>query len=133
MLVQDTVRKPRGAMMNLRNWVFVPAAFAPLPALAQQAAVSEQFSQTLLTIAILLGLGASVYVFVLSFRLGGGAIAASLALYGAGMISVVVSLLSVTWWKPLIGAYAGLLHDGFFIIGFILMMVGSHKVARVLR
>lgn len=114
------------------KWVLLMALLAPLPALAQQAVVSQQFSQTLLTIAIVLGLGASVYVFVLSMKMGGGAIAGALLLYGAGMISVVVSLLSVTWWKPLADSYAGLLHDGFFIIGFILMMIGSNKVARAL-
>lgn len=112
--------------------IWAPALLLPLPALAQQTVVSEQFSQTLLTVAIFLGLGASIYVFVLSFRMGGGAIAGALLLYGAGMISVVVSLLSVTWWQHLMGGYAGLLHDGFFIIGFILMMIGSTRVARVL-
>ena len=102
------------------------------PALAQQAAVSEQFSKTLLTIAIVLGILASLYVFTLSFRMGGGAYAGTLLLYGIGMISVVISLLSVTWLKSVMGGFAGVSHDSFFIVGFILMVIGSRKVSSVI-
>ena len=102
------------------------------PAFAQEAAVSKQFSQTLLTIAIVLGILASLYVFVLSMRMGGGGIASTLVLYGAGMLSVVISLLSVTWLKEYLGGIAGICHDSFFIIGFILMVFGSRKVSKLI-
>lgn len=105
---------------------------AAFPVFAQEEAVSKQFSQTLLTIAIVLGILASLYVFVLSSRMGGGAIAGTLLLYGAGMLSVVVSLLSVTWLKDFMAGYAGIAHDMFFIIGFILMVLGSRKVSRLI-
>lgn len=88
-----------------------------------------KFSAILLTIAISLGIIASVYVFILSLRLAGGQIAGTLALYGLGMLSVVVSLLSVTWLKPYLGPYAGTAHDLFFIIGFLIMVIGSSKLA----
>ncbi len=102
------------------------------PVLAQDAAVSKQFSQTLLTIAIVLGIIASLYVFILSIRMSGGAIAGTLLLYGGGMLSVVVSLLSVTWLKSFMADYAGVAHDMFFIIGFVLMVLGSRKVSRLI-
>jgi len=112
----------------------IPALLLPasMPAFAQEAAVSEQFSQTLLTIAIVLGILASLYVFVLSLKMGGGAYAGSLLLYGIGMLSVVISLLSVTWLKSVMGGFAGVSHDSFFIIGFILMVIGSRKVSTVI-
>ena len=120
--------------MKIINSIIVSLALlVPFPVFAQEAAVSEQFSQTLLTIAIILGILASLYVFVLSLRLGGGAIASALLLYGAGMLSVVISLLSVTWLKQFAGGYAGICHDMFFIIGFILMVIGSRKVATVIN
>lgn len=90
-----------------------------------------QFSQVLLTIAIVLGVVASVYVFLLSTRMGGGAISTALFLYGLGMLSVVVSLLSVTWLKTVLASYASVAHDSFFIIGFVLMVLGSQKVSRL--
>ena len=102
-----------------------------IPAFAQSA-VSEQFSQTLLTIAIVLGILASLYVFALTLKMGGGAYAGALLLYGIGMISVVVSLLSVTWLKSTMGGFAGVSHDSFFIIGFILMVIGSRRVSTVI-
>ena len=88
-----------------------------------------KFSAILLTIAILLGLIASLYVFTLSMRLAGGQIAGTLALYGLGMLGVVISLLSVTWMKPYLGPYAGTAHDLFFIVGFLVMVIGSSKLA----
>ncbi len=88
-----------------------------------------QFSQVLLTIAIVLGVVASVYVFALSTRMGGGAIATALFLYGLGMLSVVVSLLSVTWLKAAMASYASIAHDSFFIIGFVLMVLGAQRVS----
>ena len=54
-------------------------------------------------------------------------------LYGAGMLSVVTSLMSVTWLKSGLGSFAGLSHDLFFIIGFILMVFGSIRVAGIFR
>ena len=119
-------------MKIIQRAIISLALFIPFPVLAQEAGISKEFSQTLLTIAIVLGLLASVYVFVLSLRLGGGAIAGALLSYGAGMISVCISLLSVTWFKPYAGAYAGVSHDMFFIIGFILMVIGSHRVAKMI-
>ncbi len=103
-----------------------------LPALAKETAVSEQFSNTLLTIAIVLGILASLYVFTLSLKMGGGAYAGSLLLYGVGMLSVVVSLLSVTWLKTFMSGFAGVSHDSFFIIGFILMVLGSRRVSNAI-
>ena len=47
------------------------------------------------------------------------------------MLSVVISLLSVTWLKETISIFAGAAHDLFFIIGFILMVVGSRKISRL--
>lgn len=117
--------------MLIRFFLFAGLMTA-MPAFAQENAVSEQFSQTLLTIAIVLGILASLYVFVLSLRMGGGAVAGTLLLYGFGMLSVVVSLLSVTWLKTTMGGYAGIAHDMFFIIGFILMVQGSRKVSRLI-
>jgi hypothetical protein len=119
-------------MKKLEKVMLLAVSLIPYPAFAQDAAVSKQFSQTLLTIAIILGILASLYVFVLSIRMGGGAIAGTLLLYGIGMLSVVVSLLSVTWLKEVMGAYAGVSHDMFFIVGFILMVSGSRKVSRLI-
>ncbi|MCP4432249.1 MAG: hypothetical protein GY806_14835 [Gammaproteobacteria bacterium] len=106
--------------------------FISSAAYAQDEVVSKEFSQTLLTIAIVLGILASCYVFVLSIKLDGGVIASTLLLYGAGMLSVVTSLLSVTWLKSSLGSYAGVSHDAFFIIGFFLMVVGSIRIARMI-
>lgn len=119
-------------MKKLNKIMLLAATLMPFPALAQEAAVSKQFSQTLLTIAIILGILASLYVFILAMRMGGGAIAGTLLLYGVGMLSVVVSLLSVTWLKETMGGFAGISHDSFFIIGFILMVIGSRKVSRLI-
>lgn len=104
-------------------------AFSPV-ATAQDGGI--QFSNLLLTIAISLGLIASAYVFSLSQRMAGSALSKALLLYGAGMLSVVISLLSVTWLKAFIGSNAGFAHDGFFIIGFVLMVFGCRKVAGIL-
>jgi hypothetical protein len=119
-------------MKRLTGVVLFLSMVMVFPVFAQEEAVSKQFSQTLLTIAIVLGILASIYVFVLSLRMGGGGIAGTLLLYGAGMLSVVVSLLSVTWLKAFMGAYAGIAHDMFFIIGFILMVFGSRKVSQLI-
>jgi len=100
----------------------------PTTVFAQQAG-GVQFSAILLTVAILLGLGSSIYVFLLSKRLKGSDIGAALTLYGIGMLSVVVSLLSVTWLKAYVGGAAGWMHDGFFILGFLIMVFGSKKAA----
>lgn len=88
-----------------------------------------QFSQLLLTIAIVLGILSLIYVFVLSSKMKGGDLGASMRLYGFGMLSVVVSLLSVTWLKSVLAGIAGTAHDLFFIMGFILMVFGSKKIA----
>ena len=117
----------------ISSMIAAAATLASFPAFAQGAAVSKEFSQTLLTIAIILGVLASLYVFVLSLKLGGGVIASALLLYGAGMLAVVISLLSVTWLKEVMGSYAGVSHDSFFIIGFILMVIGSRKVAKIIN
>jgi len=119
-------------MKGLTKVMLFLGMFMTVPVFAQEAAVSKQFSQTLLTIAIALGILASIYVFILSLRMGGGGIAGTLLLYGAGMLSVVVSLLSVTWLKDFMGGYAGIAHDMFFIIGFILMVFGSRKVSKLI-
>ena len=100
------------------------------PALAQSQSGNE-FSQILLSIAIVLGVLSSLYVFVLSAKMGGGGIGSALLLYGLGMLSVVVSLLSVTWLKGTFGGAAGIMHDAFFILGFVLMVFGSQRVARL--
>lgn len=47
------------------------------------------------------------------------------------MLSVVVSLLSVTWLKLFMGSFAPTAHDVFFIIGFILMLLGSERISRL--
>ena len=91
------------------------------------------FSQLLLTFAILIGLCCSVYVFALANRIKGGKLGSALAFYGLGMLSVVVSLLSVTWLKTRVGDSAPMIHDLFFIIGFALMVVATTKVARINR
>ena len=101
-----------------------------LPALAQGGGI--MFSQILLSIAILLGLSAGSYVFYLGRRMAGSNLATALNMYGLGMLSIVISLLSVTWAKDIMGGYAGWFHDGFFILGFIVMVVGSRKVAGIL-
>lgn len=101
------------------------------PVFAQDEAIN--FSQLLLTIAIVLGIVASAYVFTLSHRMGTGGISTALFLYGIGMVSVVVSLLSVTWLKSTISIFAGTAHDVFFIIGFILMVIGSRKISRLFQ
>lgn len=119
-------------MKRLTGVMFFLSMFAAFPAFAQENVVSKQFSQTLLTIAIVLGILASIYVFILAMRMGGGGIAATLLLYGAGMLSVVISLLSVTWLKEFMGGYAGIAHDTFFIVGFILMVFGSRKVSKLI-
>ncbi len=100
------------------------------PVLAQAGGI--EFSEILLTIAILLGLGAGIYVFFLGSQMSGSTLSSALIYYGLGMLSVVISLLSVTWAKPLMAGSAGTLHDLFFIIGFILMVLGSRKVAGIL-
>ena len=116
---------PRALLLTLLTLMFTAT-----PAHAQEGGV--EFSQILLTIAIVLGLASSVYVFSLSSRMAGSAIATTLVLYGVGMLGVVISLLSVTWLKPFMGEFAGFAHDGFFIVGFILMVLGSRKVAGIL-
>ena len=113
-----------------RSFSALSLLILPLPVLAQDGGI--EFSQVLLTIAILLGLAASVYVFSLSSRMSGSAIGTALVLYGIGMLGVVVSLLSVTWLKGSMGDLAGMAHDGFFIVGFVLMVLGSRKVAGIL-
>ena len=110
----------------------VTASLLLIPSIARAQDGGIQFSQLLLTIAILLGIAASVYVFTLSNRMSGSAIGTALILFGAGMLGVVVSLLSVTWLKPVMSGYAGAAHDLFFIIGFVLMVLGSRKVAGLL-
>lgn len=100
------------------------------PVFAQAGGI--EFSQILLSIAIILGLGAGIYVFFLGSQMSGSSISSALIHYGLGMLSVVVSLLSVTWAKPLLADVAGIAHDLFFIIGFILMVLGSRKVAGIL-
>ncbi len=118
-------------MFNLPRVFFVAlVGIYSTPAMAQQGAI--EFSQILLSIAILLGLLASIYVFSLSSRMSGSIISTTLVLYGSGMLAVVISLLSVTWLKPIMGLAAGTAHDGFFIIGFILMVLGSRKLAGIL-
>ena len=97
-------------------------------ALAQETG-GVKFSAVLLTIAILLGLCSCIYVFILSKRMKGSGIGSALSFYGFGMLSVVISLLSVTWLKAFLGAVAGWSHDGFFILGFLIMVFGSKKVA----
>jgi hypothetical protein len=119
-------------MKSLTKVTLFLGMFIAFPVFAQENVVSKQFSQTLLSIAIVLGILASIYVFVLAMRMGGGGIAKTLLLYGAGMLSVVVSLLSVTWLKEFMGGYAGVAHDTFFIIGFILMVFGSRKVSQLI-
>ena len=119
-------------MRNQFKLLLFSVFFGTGPALAQENVVSRQFSQTLLTIAIILGVLSSLYVIALSLRMGGGGIAGTLLRYGAGMASVVISLLSVTWLKDLMGGYAGITHDMFFIIGFVLMVSGSRKVSKLL-
>jgi len=119
-------------MKTISKLLIVSGLFFAFPVFAQENVVSKQFSQTLLSIAIVLGVLASIYVFILAIRMGGGGIANTLLLYGAGMLSVVTSLLSVTWLKEFMAAYAGIAHDMFFIIGFILMVLGSRKVSRLI-
>jgi hypothetical protein len=118
--------------MKTASWLlFASTSIVSTPLIADEG--TTEFSQLLLTIAIVLGIVASGYVFVLSNRMGGGGIATALFLYGLGMLSVVTSLLSVTWLKDTLAVLAGTAHDVFFIIGFVLMVFGSHKVSRLFR
>lgn len=95
---------------------------------AQQAGGVE-FSALLLTVAIVLGIASCLYVILLSHRMKGSDVGAALLFYGMGMLSVVVSLLSVTWLKSVMGDAAGPIHDAFFILGFLVMVAGSRRVA----
>ena len=82
-------------MRKGRVYIASASMLLAMPVFAQESSVN--FSQVLLTIAILLGIVASVYVFSLSSKMGTGGISTALFLYGIGMLSVVISLLSVTW------------------------------------
>ena len=104
--------------------------FYSTSALAQDTG-GVKFSAVLLTIAIVLGLCSCIYVFVLSRRMQGSGIGAALTLYGFGMLWVVISLLSVTWLKANLGSVSGWSHDGFFILGFLIMVFGSKKVEKM--
>lgn len=117
---------------RMKTGITLALALCPLPVLAQQAG-GIAFSAILLTIAIVLGLASCLYVFVLSSRFQGGGIGRALRLYGIGMLAVVISLLTVTWLKTFAGQVAGTLHDVFFIVGFIVMVMGSASVARLFR
>lgn len=114
--------------------IYTTASFllVSTPAFAQEEGGAE-FSTILLTIAIVLGILSSLYVFILSGKMKGGQIGAALFLYGLGMSSVVVSLLSVTWLGDVLGPIKGTLHDVFFIIGFLIMVLGSYRVAKIFR
>tara|TARA_Y100000310_G_C20594504_1_gene769786 strand:+ start:590 stop:949 length:360 start_codon:yes stop_codon:yes gene_type:complete len=96
--------------------------------LAAEEAGGIQFSNVLLTIAILIGIASSVYAFLPSIKMKGGTIGAGLRFYSFGMLAVVVSLLSVTWLKTTLGGIAGTIHDLFFIIGFLLIAFGTKKI-----
>ena len=114
--------------LNAFFTLLVGSSFYSSAAFAQDTGGVE-FSAILLTIAILLGLCSCIYVFILSKRMKGSGIGSALTLYGFGMFAVVISLLSVTWLKAFLGAAAGWSHDGFFILGFLIMVFGSKKVA----
>lgn len=92
-----------------------------------------QFSQWLLSIAIVLGLLASVYVYSLSQKMAGGAIARALTLYGTGMLCIVFSLLSVTWLKQFMLGQQSSVHDILFIVGFMFMVFGSRHIISVIK
>ena len=109
----------------------LPLFAFPISAFAQESA-GQEFSQLLLTIAIVLGILASIYVYTLSSKMAGGAIGTALTLYGVGMLCIVFSLMSVTWLKSFLGAGAGTAHDLFFILGFLFMVFGSRRVTNVL-
>ena len=107
------------------------SGFLPATALAQES-TGQEFSQLLLTIAIVLGVLASIYVYTLSSKMAGGAIGTALTLYGVGMLCIVFSLMSVTWLKAFLGEGASTAHDLFFILGFLFMVFGSRRVTNVL-
>lgn len=121
--------------INARFLAVLATALASMPAYAQEIAGGIEFSKVLLGIAIILGLTSSLYVFVIRYRLQGSNIGSAVMLYGMGMLSIVISLVSVAvpQVKALIGDYAGTAHDLFFIVGFILMVLGSRKLARLFR
>lgn len=102
-----------------------------VPAFAQAQQSGLQFSQLLLSCAIVIGSLCSIYVFVLAGRLAGGRLGSALFFYGLGMLAVVVSLLSVTWLKPLMGEYTSEMHDLCFILGFILMAIATSRIAKM--
>lgn len=91
------------------------------------------FSTILLTIAIILGIVCALFTLYQVKRLEGGKVSNALLMYGLGMIAVVISLLSVTWFKELLGDAAGTMHDLFFIIGFLVMSYGTKKIVDMMQ
>jgi len=89
---------------------------------------APKFSNTLLSIAIVIGIASSLYALLPGLKMKGGTVGTGLVMYAAGMISVVISLLSVTWLGGVFGASKGMVHDVFFIIGFLVVAGGTYKI-----
>ncbi|MFQ5975115.1 MAG: hypothetical protein ACE5J5_02200 [Candidatus Hydrothermarchaeales archaeon] len=88
------------------------------------------FSKPLLTIAIIIGVISSLYAFVPSIKMKGGKIGTGLRLYSIGLLCIVLSLLSVTWASYSLGENAATIHDLFFIIGFLLIFLGTRNILK---
>ena len=88
------------------------------------------FSKPLLTIAILIGIFSSLYAFLPSIKMKGGKIGTGLRLYSTGLLCIVISLLSVTWASYSLGENAAMAHDLFFILGFLLIALGTRNILK---
>lgn len=92
------------------------------------------FSNLLLGLAILLGLVVAVITYLNSRKLKGEVFEKPFILLAVGMLFVVLSLASVTVFKYALGDMAAArVHDLSFIVGFVLMLMGSMKVTRYLQ
>lgn len=81
-------------------------------------------------IALVIGIIASVLVIQSARKMGGGLFGSVLNFMGLGMLAVVLGTISVgaSDWLPV--GWASLVHTVLFSSGYILMVLGAHKLLK---
>lgn len=117
--------------MIKKSALAIAVSLLSAPAFARQP-VSEVFWMILPDMLVVIGLIAAFGMFSLGVRTSGSKLSEVFNLFGLGILSFVIALLSVTWMEGAVEPYSRFVHDGFFALGFVIMFWGSRKVARML-
>lgn len=122
----------RSFIINMVMWAALPVVSHAQVVDAQTTSILNSYS---VVSAIFIGLAASLWVFFDARKMDGGVFGNALMYFSIGMFCLLVGFIAgvLASFYPTFMVYEKLAHDVLYIIGYIFMALGAHRIYQTIK